>query len=152
MKESNIRDNLLRIYSDACDDMQHASSTLKDYCDEHNLSYDDAAHGSLKASDDVLLRRYINQFFMANGELEGVRRVLEIFYTDMEIDMIHAGCIKKIQDLVGTRFFYDELPSEDEIESCGDDDKSSFDSTSQALYGRRYEEIKLTEKAYEKSK
>ena len=152
MKESNIRDNLLRIYSDSCDDMQHASSTLKDYCDEHNLSYDDAAHGSLKASDDVLLRRYINQFFMANGELEGVRRVLEIFYTDMEIDMIHAGCIKKLQDLVGTRFFYDELPSEDEIESCGDDDKSSFDSTSQALYGRRYEEIKRAEKAYEKSK
>ena len=139
MKESNIRDNLLRIYSDACDDMQHASSTLKDYCDEHNISYDDAARGSLKASDDVLLRRYINQFFMANGELEGVRRVLDIFYTDMEIDMIHAGCIKKIQDLVGTRFFYDELPSEDEIESCGDDDTSSFDSTSQALYGRRYE-------------
>ena len=152
MKESNIRDNLLRIYSDACDDMQHASSTLKDYCDEHNLSYEDAARGSLKASDDVLLRRYINQFFMANGELEGVRRVLEIFYTDMEIDMIHAGCIKKIQDLVGTRFFYDELPSEDEIESCGDDDKSSFDSTSQALYGRRYEEIKRSEKDYEKSK
>ena len=152
MKESNIRDNLLRIYNDACDDMQHASSTLKDYCDEHNLSYDDAARGSLKASDDVLLRRYINQFFMANGELEGVRRVLEIFYTDMEIDMIHAGCIKKIQDFVGTRFFYDELPSEDEIESCGDDDKSSFDSTSQALYGRRYEEIKRSEKAYEKSK
>ena len=152
MKESNIRDNLLRIYSDACDDMQHASSTLKDYCDEHNISYDDAAHGSLKASDDVLLRRYINQFFMANGELEGVRRVLEIFYTDMEIDMIHAGCIKKLQDLVGTRFFYDELPSEDEIESCGDDDTSSFDSTSQALYGRRYEEIKNSEKAYEKSK
>ena len=152
MKESNIRDNLLRIYSDACDDMQHASSTLKDYCDEHNISYDDAAHGSLKASDDVLLRRYINQFFMANGELEGVRRVLEIFYTDMEIDMIHSGCIKKIQDLVGTRFFYDELPSENEIESCGDDDKSSFDSTSQALYGRRYEEIKRAEKAYEKSK
>ena len=152
MKESNIRDNLLRIYNDACDDMQHASSTLKDYCDEHNLSYDDAARGSLKASDDVLLRRYINQFFMANGELEGVRRVLEILYTDMEIDMIHAGCIKKIQDFVGTRFFYDELPSEDEIESCGDDDKSSFDSTSQALYGRRYEEIKRSEKAYEKSK
>lgn len=152
MKESNIRDNLLRIYSDACDDMQHASSTLKDYCDEHNLSYDDAARGSLKASDDVLLRRYINQFFMANGELEGVRRVLEIFYTDMEIDMIHAGCIKKIQDFVGTRFFYDELPSEDEIESCGDDDKSSFDSTSQALYGRRYEEINRSEKDYEKSK
>ena len=152
MKESNIRDNLLRIYSDACDDMQHASSTLKDYCDEHNISYDDAARGSLKASDDVLLRRYINQFFMANGELEGVRRVLEIFYTDMEIDMIHAGCIKKIQDLVGTRFFYDGLPSEDEIESCGDDDKSSFDSTSQALYGRRYEEIRRAEKAYEKSK
>jgi hypothetical protein len=152
MKESNIRDNLLRIYSDACDDMQHASSTLKDYCDENNLSYDDAAHGSLKASDDVLLRRYINQFFMANGELEGVRRVLEIFYTDMEIDMIHAGCIKKIQDLVGTRFFYDELPSEDEIESCEDDDKSSFDSTSQALYGRHYEEINRSEKAYEKSK
>ena len=152
MKESNIRDNLLRIYSDACDDMQHASSTLKDYCDEHNISYDDAAHGSLKASDDVLLRRYINQFFMANGELEGVRRVLEIFYTDMEIDMIHSGCIKKLQDIVGTRFFYDELPSEDEIESCGDDDKSSFDSTSQALYGRRYEEIKSSEKAYEKSK
>ena len=152
MKERNIRDNLLRIYSDACDDMQHASSTLKDYCDEHNISYDDAAHGSLKASDDVLLRRYINQFFMANGELEGVRRVLEIFYTDMEIDMIHAGCIKKLQDLVGTRFFYDELPSEDEIESCGDDDTSSFDSTSQALYGRRYEEIKNSEKAYEKSK
>lgn len=151
MKESNIRDNLLRIYSDACDDMQHASSTLKDYCDEHNISYDDASRGSLKASDDVLLR-YINQFFMANGELEGVRRVLDIFYTDMEIDMIHAGCIKKIQDFVGTRFFYDELPSEDEIESCGDDDKSSFDSTSQALYGRRYEEIKRAEKAYEKSK
>ena len=104
MKESNIRDNLLRIYSDACDDMQHASSTLKDYCDEHNLSYDDAARGSLKASDDVLLRRYINQFFMANGELEGVRRVLEIFYTDMEIDMIHAGCIKKIQDNIRHRF------------------------------------------------
>ena len=152
MKESNIRDNLLRIYSDSCDDMQHASSTLKDYCDEHNISYDDAAHGSLKASDDVLLRRYINQFFMANGELEGVRRVLEIFYTDMEIDMIHAGCIKKIQDFVGTRFFYDELPFEGEIESCEDDDKSSFDSTSQALYGRRYEEIKRAEKAYEKSK
>ena len=152
MKESNIRDNLLRIYSDACDDMQHASSTLKDYCDEHNLSYEDAARGSLKASDDVLLRRYINQFFMANGELEGVRRVLDIFYTDMEIDMIHAGCIKKIQDFVGTRFFYDEPPSEDEIESCGDDDKSSFDSTSQALYGRRYEEINRSEKAYEKSK
>ena len=150
MKESNIRDNLLRIYSDACDDMQLASTTLKDYCDEHSLSYEDAVRGSLKASDNVL-RRYINQFFMANGELEGVRRVLEIFYTDMEIDMIHAGCIKKIQDLVGTRFFYDELPSEDEIESCEDDDKSSFDSTSQALYGRRYEEIKRSEKAYEKS-
>lgn len=113
MKESNIRDNLLRIYSDACNDMQIASATLKDYCDEHNLSYEDAAHGSLKASNDVLLRRYINQFFMANGELEGVRRVLEIFYTNMEIDMIHSGCIKKLQDFVGPRFFYDELPSED---------------------------------------
>ena len=151
MKEREIRDNILRVFSDACNDMQIASSTLKDYCDKHNFSYYDAAHGSLKTDNDVELRRYVNQFFMANGELEGIRSVLDIFYTEKEIDMLHAGCIKQLQDFVGPRFFYDELPSEDEIESC-EDDEPSFDSTSQALYGRRYEEAKRAEKAYEKSK
>lgn len=122
MKEREIRDNIIRIFSDACNDMQIASATLKDYCDKHNFSYADAAHGSLKTDNDVELRRYINQFFMANGELEGIRLVLDIFYTEKEIDMLHAGCIKQLQDFVGPRFFYDELPSEDEIESCEDDD------------------------------
>ena len=122
MKESKIRDNLLRVYSDACNDMQIASSTLKEYCDAHNFSYEDAAHGSLKTDNDVELRRYINQFFMANGELEGIRNVLNIFYTEKEIDMLHSGCIKQLQDFVGPRFFYDQLPSEDEIESHDDED------------------------------
>lgn len=144
MKELEIRDNILRVFSDACNDMQIASSTLKDYCDKHGLSYFDATHGSLKTDNDVELRRYIHQFFMASGELEGIRTVLDIFYTAKEIDMLYAGCIKQLQEFVG--------PPDDETESCGDDDKSSIDSTSQALYGRRYEETKRAEKAYEKSK
>ena len=132
MTENKIRDSLRRIFNDVCDDLQLASSTLKEYCEKNNLSYMDATHGSLKTDNDVLLRKYINRFFMANGEVEGVKRTLNIFYTNAEIDM----------------FYNDHLNDDKE----DDDDKSSFDSTSQALYGRRYEEVKRAEKAYERSK
>lgn len=121
MKESKIRDDVLRVFSDACNDMQLASTALKEYCDEHNLSYYDAIHGSLKTDNDVYLRRYINQFYMANGALDGIRNILGIFYTAKEIDMLYAGCIKQLQDFVGPRFFYDQLPSADEIESNDED-------------------------------
>ena len=127
MTENKIRDSLRRIFNGVCDDLQLASSTLKEYCEKNNLSYIDATHGSLKTDNDVLLRKYINQFFTANGEVEGVKRTLSIFYTNAEIDM----------------FYNDHLK---------DDNKPSFDSTSQALYGRRYEEVKRAEKAYERSK
>ena len=120
MKESKIRDNLLRIFFDVCDDLQLASTALKEYCEKNNVSYVDAIHGSLKTDNDVTLRKYINRFFMANGEVEGVRRLLDVFYTNREIDMLHDGCLKKLRDTVGEEFFYDEIPLED-VEGDADD-------------------------------
>lgn len=121
MKESKIRDNLLRIFFDVCDDLQIASNALREYCEKNRLPYVDAIHGSLKTDNDVALRKHLNRFFMANGEVDGIKRVLNVFYTDREIDMLQDGCLKKLRDTVGHDFFYDELSLE-EVESDDDAD------------------------------
>lgn len=92
-----------------------------------------------------------NNLIGLSGKVEGLKELLQKYYTKNEITLITDRAICRYEK------YRSEMASiaaqaNNGLDDDNDEDTSSIDSTSQALYGRRYEETKRAEKEYEKAK
>lgn len=150
-KKDKMKKELVQMYVSAVVNRQVAYKEFRDY--KYELAKKNLKPDSALADKD-------KQCSMLEGKVEGLKAALRKCYSKYEVKLFTDAAILHYMYAYENGEF-DESPDcdddgddteDDETESCGDDDKSSIDSTSQALYGRRYEETKRAEKAYEKSK
>lgn len=101
-----------------------------------------------------------NNLIGLSGKVEGLKELLQKYYTKNEITLITDRAICRYEKYrsemaniaVQANYGLDDGQCDEVSEDDNDEDTSSIDSTSQALYGRRYEETKRAEKEYEKAK
>ncbi len=101
-----------------------------------------------------------NNIIRLGGKVDALKELLQKYYTNYEIGLFtdlaiyrHEADLRTVAMAITAAQVHNDLDDTDEVsEEDNDEDTSSIDSTSQALYGRRYEEVKRAEKEYEKAK
>ena len=130
--------------------------------------------------EDLILADRTRECAVMDGKVEGLKNALRELYSKYEIKLFTDAATLHYMDSYEEGEFDGELDcdeDDDEESTCSEpvnddfnddedaDDQcdeeseednaegtSSIDSTSQAIYGRRYEEVKRAEKEYEKAK
>lgn len=142
-KKNKIKKNLVQKYVSA---VVTQCVNHKAYCDyKYYLSTT-----GLQSDDTLIFKE--KECAMSDGNVEGLKDALRQYYSKYEIKLFTDAATLHYMNSYEDGDFDGVLDSddgddEDDAPDCEDDNKSPFDSTSQALYGRRYEEAKQSEKA-----
>lgn len=163
MKEIKIRESIIDIFTSYVYEQVFSEYELKEYCVKWNLRYEEVSTDKYRVrnleGEQVLYR-----FKSANDKVAALREVLKIFYNKTEIEMLYEAarhvaegklrtCYKKCDDkaalyekMVKAAVEADEPTVEDYDSQANaeagisDESDTPYDSTSQAIYGRRYRE------------
>lgn len=162
-KQNKMKKELVQMYVAAVVNRRLAYKKYRDY----KAKLDGKA--VITVSDDLILADRTRECAVMDGKAEGLKNALRKLYSKYEIKLFADAATLHYMDSYEEGEFDGELncedsdDDEDDVEGADDqcdeaseedddEDTSSIDSTSQALYGRRYEEAKRAEKEYEKAK
>lgn len=151
-KDTKIKKELLQMYVSAVVIRKVAFKEFRDY--KYELAKKNLQPDSVLADKE-------KQYSMLDGKVEGLKAALRKCYSKYEVKLFTDAAILHYMDAYENGEF-DEYPDcEDNDIEVDDDpnagsfellDESSCDSTSQAIYGRRYEETKRAEEDHKKPK